>query len=407
MNAAKLTVIVWALHLTSVVLRPQDVPSKEALAQQAVTAHRFAEARDLYVSLTENHPENASYWAARGRVSGYLGDYPGALAAYDRALAIDPKNVDTMVGKAYVLLWQQNFPSATALLNEAQALAPESAEVDLAIAQENYYRHRPKEALTGLQKILRRNPQDASALELKSRLRSERQIRIELGIIGDSLSVGLNGVSGLVDVGLVSPNNFISVRYEDWLRFGQRVIKGGATFSHTFPHFWTVDASTVIGSRGDVLARYDDSIGLKHRFRTGWAASTTYRDLLFDRAHVRLVSPSLEYSFEKPISLQATYTRGWNTYSSLLQLGQPTNSVLLRYNQTFKKVTVHGGWSKGVELFAIPVVNQLGQFHANTYIAGIDIPISKILTTKFEYAFQRRNSGVSEQVYSARLVFQR
>jgi YaiO family outer membrane protein len=411
MNTVKSLIIVWALQMTAVASWPQDLQNKEALAQQAITAHRFTEARDLYVQLTENHPENISYWTARGRVSGYLGDYAGAIAAYDKALAMEPKNVETLVGKAYILLWQKNYTSAALLLNEAHELAPESTEVDLAMAQESYYQNHSKEALKHLQRILLRDPKDTSALDLKSRLRSERQIRIELGIIGDSLSIGssrINGVSGLVDVGLVSPDNFISVHYEDWLRFGEEVVRGGANFSHTFSHLWTVDASTLIGSRGDVLARYDNSVGLKRRFRTGWAASTTYRDLLFDQAHIRLVSPSLEYSFEKPISVQAIYTRGWSAYNGLIPLGEPTNSVALRYTETFSKLTIHAGWSRGIELYTFaPSADQLGQFRANTYTAGIDVPVSKILKTRFDYALQRRSSGANEQTLSARIIFQR
>jgi tetratricopeptide (TPR) repeat protein len=362
------------------------------------------------VRLTENHPENASYWAARGRVSGYLGDYTRAIAAYDKALAIAPKDVETLVGKGYILLWQKNFAGAAILLNEAYELAPDSAEVELAMAQQNYYQNHPKEALSRLRRVLLRNPQDADALELKSRLRSERQIRIEIGAVGDALSFAsneINGVAGLVDVGLVSPDNFISVHYEDWFRFGRQAVRGGVNFSHTFSHLWTVDASSLIGSRGDVLARDDSSIGLKRRFHTGWAVSTAYRDIRFDQANVRLLSPSIEYSFEKPISVQATYSRGWST-SSLIPIGEPTtNSILLRYNQSFSKFTIHGGWSKGVELFTIPIVDQLGQFHANTYTGGIDVPVSKILTTKFDYALQRRSSGAYEQIYAARLIFQR
>ena len=368
-----------------------------------MTAHHYAEAREIYAGLTKSHPENASYWAAEGRVSGFMGDYASAIEAYDRALALEPKNVETITGKAYVLLWQGSFADATFLLDSAHQLAPESADVDLAIAQQAYYQNRPKEALQRVQPMLQRDPQDAGALELKGRLHSERQIRVELGVIGDSLSFGSNGVSGLVDVGLVTPKTFMSLHYEDWLRFGQLVERGGANFSHTFPKLWTITASTLIGSRGDVLPRFDDSLGLTHRFHSGWAASTTYRDMLFDSAHVRMVSPGVEYFFEKPISIQATYTHGWIAYPNLTPASQ-TNAVLLRYNETIKRVTAHGAWSRGNEFFTVPTV---GEFRANTYVAGIDVPVSKILTTKFEYAFQHRSSGVSEQSYSARLVFQK
>jgi YaiO family outer membrane protein len=416
MKTAKSLPIVCALmlQLTAMAAWSQDLPDKEALAQQAIAAHRFAEARDLYIWLTENHPKNISYWTARGRVCGYLADYPAALTAYDKALSMAPEDVDILVGKAYILLWEKDYPAATLLLNKAHGLAPESAEVELAMAQESYYQNHRKEALNRLRPILLRDPEDKTALELKSHLRPERQIRVELGTVGDTLSIGpsrINGVSGVVDVGLVSPGNFISVHYEDWLRFGNEVVRGGINFSHTFSRRWTVDASTLIGSRGDVLARYDNSLGLKRRFNSGWAVSTSYRDLLFDQAHIRLVSPGIEYSFEKPISLQAIYSRGWSTYSSLIPLGEPTNSIALRYTEGISKCTIHAGWSRGIELytfaFAGPLADQLGQFSANTYSAGIDVPVSKVMKTRFDYAFQRRSSGANEQTVSARLIFQR
>jgi YaiO family outer membrane protein len=416
MNTAKSPLFVWALalQLTAMVAWSQVLPDKEVLARQAIAAHRFAEARDLYVWLTENHPENVSYWTARGRVCGYLADYPAALAAYDKALSMAPEDVDILVGKAYVLLWQKDYPAATLLLNEAHGLSPESTEVELAMARESYYQNRRKEALNRLRTVLLRDPQDSTALDLKAHLRPERQIRVELGIVGDTLSLGpgrINGVSGIVDVGLVSPNNFISVHYEDWLRFGNEVVRGGINFSHTFSHRWTIDASTLIGSRGDVLARYDDSVGLKRRFNGGWAVSTAYRDLAFDQAHIRLVSPGVEYSFEKPISLQAIYSRGWSTYNGLIPLGEPTNSIAFRYTQGIANYTIHAGWSRGIELYTFalagPLADQLGQFSANTYSAGIDIPVSKTLKTRFDYAFQRRSSGANEQTVSARLIFQR
>jgi hypothetical protein len=86
MNTAKSLLIVLALQMTATAAWAQDLPDREALAQQAMTAHRFAEARDLYIWLTESHPENVSYWTARGRACGYLADYAAAHSAYDKAL---------------------------------------------------------------------------------------------------------------------------------------------------------------------------------------------------------------------------------------------------------------------------------------------------------------------------------
>lgn len=408
MKSIILAQAIAAIQLTTVLLCAREVPSEEAAAQQAASAHDYPAARNLYSKLTKEHPDKAEYWIWVGRLSGYLGDYPSALSAYDHALRIAPNDVDAITGKAYVLLYEHQYVAAGSLLSRASTLAPDSPEVNIAIAREKFYEGSTAEATKYTQLILAKDPTNKEALELRARLLPPRHIRVELGITGDELPFAPFGVSGLVDVGVVSPGNFISGRYEDWSRFGERLVRGGFTFSHTFHHLWTIDTVNLIGSRGDVLPRYDDSIAISRRFRSSWVASANYRDLLFDQAHVELLGPGIEYYFESPIWLQANYFRTWTTYNTgSIALGQPANSISLRYNQRISRVTVHAGWARGSEFFVSPVIDQLGQFRENTYLTGIDVPVSRVLTPKFEYDLEQRSSGVLEQIFAARVVFQK
>lgn len=398
------TIVVCQLALS---LYAQEVPADEAAAQQAVSARNYAAGLALYTRLTEQYPDRAEYWIWAGRLSGYLGKYSSALQCYDHALGLAPDDVDAITGKAYVLMYEHQYSEASALLEKASALAPGSSEVNMAIAREKFYQGHSSDAEKYTKLILAKDPNNKEALELRSRLRQPWQVRLELGVGADRLPFSL-GMFGLVDVGLTSPDTFASVRYEDWSRFGEGVNRGGFTYSHTFHHLWTIDTTNLIGSRGDVLPRYDDSLTIARRLKSGWAASVNYRALLFDQVHANLLGPGVEYYFESPIWLQANYFHSWTDYrTGSVFVDHPTNAASLRYNQRIARATLHVGYARGTELFAIPLVDEIGQFRENSYSTAVDIPVSRTLTPKFEYDLLQRSSGVLEQIFAARLVFQK
>ena len=98
-------------------------------AQQAVRNHRFAQARDIYETLSRREPANLEYLIWIARLSGWLGDYRHALEGYDNILAEQPRNADALIGKAYVLMWQGRLTAARTILQRARAVAPDDADV--------------------------------------------------------------------------------------------------------------------------------------------------------------------------------------------------------------------------------------------------------------------------------------
>lgn len=61
-------------------------------------------ARALVMKATELAPDNAGAWFAQGTILQGLGDPKGALAAHEKALALNPKHVDARVSRATLLI---------------------------------------------------------------------------------------------------------------------------------------------------------------------------------------------------------------------------------------------------------------------------------------------------------------
>lgn len=142
----------------------------ERQAAEAVAAHRLVKARSLYRRLATQHPGVLEHEIWVGRLSSWLNDYAAATAAFDRVLAADPRNVDALVGKAYVAMWQDEFDTAAELLARAEAAAPDDAQVALARARNCHFQGNDREAARHVARALELDPGSTDARELHRRL---------------------------------------------------------------------------------------------------------------------------------------------------------------------------------------------------------------------------------------------
>jgi YaiO family outer membrane protein len=396
------------LHVLAAAPASYIAPDDESLAQQATTAHDYARACVLYRKLATDNPRNAEYQVWIGRLSGYLGQFAAALEAYDAALAIAPDDLDALIGKAYILLWEQKYSNAKLILSRAEEMAPESSDVSVASGRLYLDLHQPSRASIYLDRALQLDPANTEALALKTALRPPGRLQFEFSLSGDQLPYASTGVSGAFAGSWLSSTNSFSVRAEDWSRYGERVYRGGLRLSHTFRYSWIVEGSTLFASRGDVLPRWDNALTVKRKLGTRWVLSGQYRDLSFDNAHVRLASPDVEYYFSRPIWVVGTYSRSWTGFDSPGGSGAmavPADSFFFRYHERIHGFVVHGGYGHGIQLFAIPQAVQPGQFKADTFLSGVDIPAGKLRTIRLEFLMERRSTGPVEKVFTGTLIF--
>ena len=92
--------------------RPNDVPSRLALADAYQQADRATDAVDQYRTVLALDPSNVPALDGLGLVLFRSGSLDGALLAADRALALRPRDADALFLKGFVLYRQERYREA-------------------------------------------------------------------------------------------------------------------------------------------------------------------------------------------------------------------------------------------------------------------------------------------------------
>jgi len=96
----------------------EQVATKQLAAALAIAERRLA-----------NAPEDLEARGWRARLLGWTGQWKEAEAEYRRVLEVAPRDTDLLLGLADVLIWQQGFDEALALLDRAREINP--AQIDV------------------------------------------------------------------------------------------------------------------------------------------------------------------------------------------------------------------------------------------------------------------------------------
>lgn len=153
------------------------------------------------------------------------------------------------------------------------------------------------------------------------------------------------------------------------------------------------------------LARQDYTGGFAYSLAERVVLSTDYRHMRFNDAVVRVVSPSIEYYFEKPRWLQATFYQAWTDYTAPGLPIAGTRSLSIRYNQQLNEaILLHARYARGNESFSALSVDRLGKFGANTFTTAADFKISPSYMTSVFYSYQKRSTGSHQNSFGISLT---
>ncbi len=164
----------------------------------------FAEAADSYQRLLHEHPGVSEAWFHLGQCHTELGQLDDAesdlrtfLAAQDQSASghlllgrvllrkaqprparneflqaqqIDPLLVDARLGMAASYIVESNFPEAIRLLRTIEASVPSNTDAQLMLTEALYKNHQPAEALQELDRLLKRDPSNQAAQQMKASL---------------------------------------------------------------------------------------------------------------------------------------------------------------------------------------------------------------------------------------------
>jgi len=120
-------------------------------------------ARMHFVSALKRDPENAWAYVGIGDISYQIGDYPSALANYQKAASLDENNLAALLGQAQSLRQQGKLNAALEKIDQAKKLAPD--DVRVLTEQAINFDLQGKESLAAplYQEIATRTPDQAAA----------------------------------------------------------------------------------------------------------------------------------------------------------------------------------------------------------------------------------------------------
>lgn len=124
---------------------------------------RAAEARQQLEVALERMPSVAQLWFNLGVVQEALNDWPGALEAYDRALALPAPPPGARMNRGYVLTRLGRLEEALANNREFARLQPDDADAHLNVAEVCMSMRRPEEGLVASERALALSPEHSKA----------------------------------------------------------------------------------------------------------------------------------------------------------------------------------------------------------------------------------------------------
>ncbi|MFZ0923207.1 MAG: tetratricopeptide repeat protein [Candidatus Acidiferrales bacterium] len=148
---------------SAVILVPDDPDVHQRLASLYSKKNEPYAAVQEYETLERLEPKNDAWPRTEGKLLIETKNYPDAIAAYGRVLALKPDDADAYYWRGHALLQQKEYAAAVADLREAQLADPKNRDsnFDLGLALEDEGEYDP--AVASFEQALQIDPKDCAA----------------------------------------------------------------------------------------------------------------------------------------------------------------------------------------------------------------------------------------------------
>ncbi len=206
--------MLWPLVLTIFVLGFTITLYNKNGAYERITAPPTASATESHQNLddqqqmmvrikqlqqkAEQNPENSEAWYSLGQVLVGAGDFDGALAAFDKVIAIEGVHADLIGAKAQAVYYRNNQKindEVQGLIDQALALDPLDPSTNILLGMHNFISQNYQEAINYWQKVLDTNRQNVNAAALQQAVEEAKSrmglasAPVEADVSGPQLSV--------------------------------------------------------------------------------------------------------------------------------------------------------------------------------------------------------------------------
>lgn len=147
-------------------------------ARQLLLGRNFGQALACYEKLTRTFPRQAVVWFEYGTTAAPLGQLEAASRAWERAMALEPRNAELIVQVGHQYQGIRKPEQARAYFSKAAAVDPKAVNPRISLAVLLEQQHRLAEARAAVEECLAIDPRDEQARYL-SALLDRRENKLE------------------------------------------------------------------------------------------------------------------------------------------------------------------------------------------------------------------------------------
>jgi len=367
-----------------------DLPAAIRLAQEGRDAEALAALQKVAAADPDDH--TARLWIAS--VHARTGHPDLAEAVYHSIVLEDPRNVDAWVGLGTVLLQQDRVVEGLDALRRAEQLSPENPNVIAALASGYQLAGEHVQSITYYQRLADMSPTTVNRITLEN-ARRQHEHRIENQTYGEQFNGNTPSTRGS-DLALnfrLAETVRVIGRGQLQTKSDRREHREGGGVEWRFTPWGTLTGQLLVGRDNNrVMPQHDFLTRVEYGYRRA-TYTGTFRYFDFFGANVKMFAPAATVAVAPRWTVGARYAVTSTDFAAVTSVKGHTLDLRAAREIT-PRISVRGGYVRGVENFDLYSFDQVGEFRAKTANVGVQFLLPSLTSIVGSYDYQWRDGGV-------------
>lgn len=327
-----------------------------------------------------------------------------AEPVYRSVLLEDPADLQARLGVATTLIGREEYAEALEVLQIAEETNTQNPAVLSSIGAAHLGAGRLRRSIDYLERAVAIAPTQENRLLLE-RARMRYVHRVEGTGLFEQFSGNVDDTRG-VDVAVnvrVSDTVRVSGRGQRQDKFGVQDTRAGGGIEWMWKPSTLFVAQVLAGNDIRVLAQREVYAEIDYRRgKAQWSAGYRYLDFLGARATI--IGPAVQYAVTDRWTLDLRLAAVITEFPALRPV-ESSPAALARASYRLRpRVSVLGGYARGIENFQAVSIDRVGDFRANTVSGGVQIDMPSLTSLQGRYERQWRPSDPNMGRFSISVV---
>lgn len=384
-----------------VLLSPPQAPDQRAEAERLANSGAYADALKQFQTIAAANPDDieARLWIAR--LHAKLGHPEHAADVYRSILAVQPQQVDALVGAGESLVALDRLSEAADLLGRAEAMAPDRPAVLAAQGRLHHAANHTALSLAYYNRALTLDPTNAQLRAEADAVRAERAHRLELDYDFQHPNISQDDAHLGTFVLNARANDTVRVVAAGQAEtlYGVNDQRAGGGFDFALSRKVNLNLGALFGFNAVYLPETDVYGELTYTDRRMTVGAVVRRAGFEDDSDLLLIGPELIARVSDNLEASITYLRGSADASDgFTNISTDTVAIHLD-GAVSKQVRLGLGYTHGIDRIDWLTSDRIGS-EADTLDVRGNFFITPFLGLEVGYAFQSRPDDI--QIHRAR-----